>query len=165
MRKKYLITGLLFIFIVSLGFSYFTVNEYLRRCRMKINKINLDRAYKLFKEGRYIFLDVREADELKKRGTIPGAKHIPRGLLEFRIGWITGNNLNTPIIVFSNGEKRSTLAAFTLSEILGYRKVYRLDHGYEGWKRKGYPTTLSPSNKAKTTPSKIIIKKKIFKKR
>ncbi len=162
MKKKYFIGIVLLFLITSFGFSYFTVNQYLKRCRMQIHKINLERAYQLYKKGGFIFLDIREADEIKKRGTIPGAKHIPRGLLEFRINQITGGNRNTPIIIFSNAEKRSTLAAYTLTKTLGYNRIYKLDQGYEAWKRRGYPTTLTNQAKA-TTPSKII-KKRFFKK-
>ncbi len=32
-----------------------------------------------------VLVDVREAPELKRRGIIPGAVHVPRGLLEMKV--------------------------------------------------------------------------------
>ena len=32
-----------------------------------------------------VFVDIREAEELQKTGTINGAVHVPRGFLEFRL--------------------------------------------------------------------------------
>ncbi len=106
---------------------------------MSTNKVLLQRAHKLYNSSGWLFLDVREKDEIMKRGTIPGAKHIPRGLLEFRIQTVA--NYNTPIIIFSNSNARATLSAFTLSKTLGYGKVYVLEGGFEAWKRAGYITT------------------------
>ncbi len=163
--KKSFIFIFLFILFAGLSFSYFNVNTYVKRCEMSVNKINLERAYELYNKKGFIFLDVREPREINKRGTIPGAKHIPRGLLEFRINKITSNNLNTPIIIFSNSTKRASLAAFTLSKTLGYKKVYRLDGGYEAWKKRGYPTTLKKPPLKHNKPQKPIIIKKIIKRK
>jgi rhodanese-related sulfurtransferase len=127
---------------------------------MSTNKVLLQRAHKLYNSSKgWLFLDVREQDEIVNRGTIPGAKHIPRGLLEFRIQSIA--NFNTPIIIFSNSTARATLSAFTLSKTLGYRKVYVLEGGFGAWKRAGYITTKQNTSK---NSSKPYIKHKVLKK-
>jgi predicted sulfurtransferase len=40
-------------------------------------------AAKLVSDPNVMFVDIRESDELQKTGTLKGALHVPRGLLEF----------------------------------------------------------------------------------
>jgi len=151
--KKNIIFLSVFLLISFILFSAFSVKQYVKKCEMVINKISPERALKMYNSGNYIFLDVREANEIKKRGTIPHAICIPRGLLEFRISSITRNDFNKRMIVFSNDDARSTLATFTLYKTLGYAKVYRLNDGYIKWKNLGYPTTLTlKTKKQKVAP-------------
>ena len=49
-------------------------------------------------------LDVREADEYDQ-GAVPGAKFIPRGVLERDIAMLVPD-LNTPIVVYCSGGSR-----------------------------------------------------------
>jgi hypothetical protein len=43
-------------------------------------------AAKLVSDPNVMFVDIRESDELQKTGTLKGALHVPRGLLEFQAG-------------------------------------------------------------------------------
>lgn len=80
-------------------------------------------------------LDVREPDELSA-GRLPGALHLPRGLLELRVEQLCGRD--GPIVVYCAGGVRSALAARTLRE-LGYPDVSSLAGGFQRWKEEGRP--------------------------
>ena len=85
--------------------------------------------------------DLREIQELVEKGTIPGAKHVPRGMLEF---WADpaspygrdyfGENKRT--IVFCAGGGRSVYAVKALED-MGYTNVAHLSSGFGGWEAAG----------------------------
>ena len=50
-----------------------------------VNDMSIADAKALYNHEDYIFVDVREADERRKLGVIPGAFTCPRGMLEFLI--------------------------------------------------------------------------------
>ena len=83
---------------------------------------------------RAIFLDVREADEYAQ-GAVPGALHLPRGLLELQVeGRIPDKT--SKIIVYCAGGTRSALAAQALGQ-LGYSDVASMAGGFNRWKDEG----------------------------
>lgn len=79
-------------------------------------------------------IDVREPDEYSA-GAIPGARPLPRGLIERDVGALLADP-STPILVYCAGGSRSALAAATLLD-LGYTSVNSLQGGFEAWKRAG----------------------------
>lgn len=89
---------------------------------------------------RYVLLDVRETDELVE-GTISGAKHIPRGLLEMQVRTLVA--ADQAICVFCASGQRSLLAAQTLG-MLGYRSVASLEGGLQAWKAAGLALEVVP---------------------
>ncbi len=88
-------------------------------------------------------IDLRDARELEANGRIPGAVHVPRGMLEFRAD-PTGPYHQEPfdpakrIIVHCASGGRSALAAATLQD-MGYSNVAHLDGGVNAWKEAGKP--------------------------
>ena len=86
-----------------------------------------------------LLIDIREPAEFQ-RGHIPGAVHLPRGLLEFEIHGLvqrTTIDLNRapedqPIVLYCGTGGRSTLAAETMAT-LGYRNVKSLAGGIIAW--------------------------------
>lgn len=50
-----------------------------------VDDISIQDAKSLYRHDDYVFVDVREAEERKKHGVIPGAFTCPRGMLEFLI--------------------------------------------------------------------------------
>lgn len=79
----------------------------------------------------FVLLDVRE-DEERKGGYIPGAVHVSRGMLEFKITQIVPD-LNTPIVAYDAGGNRSLLAGKALKD-LGYANVVSLQGGFGAYK-------------------------------
>ena len=91
-----------------------------------------------------VFVDLRDIRELWRDGTIPGAVHAPRGMLEF---WV---DPSSPYAreVFQTGRRflfycaaglRSVLAARTVQE-MGLSPVCHMEGGYVAWQAAGHPT-------------------------
>jgi len=93
-------------------------------------------------------VDIREMQERILRGTIPGARSAPRGMLEF---WADPRSEysrdwfreDTHLVVYCAGGARSVLAARSLLE-MGYPVVSHLDDGFGGWVAAGLPTETAP---------------------
>jgi rhodanese-related sulfurtransferase len=80
----------------------------------------------------FVLIDVREPDEVQ-RGTIPGAKHISRGVLERDIDKVTTDK-NRPLVLYCGGGNRSALAGWMLKK-MGFNNVYSLIGGWSAWKQ------------------------------
>lgn len=93
--------------------------------------------------GDVVLIDIREADERTASGTIAGALHAPRGMLEFYAD-PTGPyyrpefDPDRRIILHCASGGRSALAAASLQE-MGYRNTAHLDGGLKLWKEQGLP--------------------------
>jgi rhodanese-related sulfurtransferase len=91
-----------------------------------------------------IFLDVREPAEWTA-GHIPGAVHVPLGMLHFRgdpASPLADPSLtvhqNAAIVVYCETGIRSLLGADLLKK-MGYANVVSMAQGISGWGRRGYP--------------------------
>ena len=93
--------------------------------------------------GDAVLVDIREADELAG-GRIPGAVHVPRGMLEFRAD-PTSSYHQEPldpskrVILHCASGGRSALAAATLQQ-MGYTRIAHLDGGFKAWQEAGKAT-------------------------
>jgi rhodanese-related sulfurtransferase len=84
-----------------------------------------------------LLLDLRELQERVDLGTIPGAKHVPRGMLEF---WADPSSPyardyfieHRRTVVFCAGGGRSVLAVLALED-MGFSNVAHLEAGFSGW--------------------------------
>lgn len=81
-------------------------------------------------------VDVREPDE-HQQGAIPGARFLPRGVLERDIGLVVPDKA-TPLVLYCAGGSRSALGAAALAQ-MGYTDVRSLAGGFERWKAEGHP--------------------------
>ncbi|SEA00906.1 Rhodanese-related sulfurtransferase [Desulfuromusa kysingii] len=82
-----------------------------------------------------ILIDVRTADEYKA-AHIPGAIHIPRGVME----WVTPRtieNTDIPIYTYCRTGARSAFAAQRLTD-MGYTNVTNIYDAFKGWLEAGY---------------------------
>jgi len=80
-------------------------------------------------------VDVREPEEWGQ-GHIPGAKHIPRGVLEYRAASDLPDS-GARIVVHCAAGGRGALAAKTLQE-MGYTDVANMEGGLGAWRERGY---------------------------
>lgn len=83
-----------------------------------------------------VIIDVREADEYAN-GHIPGAIHIPRGLLEFKLDndpSLSARDLK--IVLYCKTSGRAALAAKSLKD-MGYLHVQSISGGFDAWLSNG----------------------------
>jgi rhodanese-related sulfurtransferase len=92
-----------------------------------------------------VVVDLRDADELAA-GVIPGAVHVPRGMLEFRADPASSYHddrlrPDARVLLHCASGGRSALAAQTLRS-LGYQDVAHLEGGFNAWRDAGMPVEL-----------------------
>lgn len=87
-----------------------------------------------------VVIDVREQQEWDE-SHIAGAKHVPRGYLEQRIGR-AAPDLDQRVILYCQSGNRSAIAAKTLIDELGYTNVESMNGGITLWKQRNFPITI-----------------------
>lgn len=100
-------------------------------------------------------VDIRDVRELKD-GTVTGALHAPRGMLEFWVDPASPYHKKVfadeskEFILFCGAGWRSALAAKALQD-MGMANVAHIDGGWAEWTKQGAPTeTLEQRKTAKT---------------
>ncbi len=102
-------------------------------------------------------VDIRDVRELAN-GTVVGAYHAPRGMLEF---WVDPDSpYHKPLfadesrefILFCGAGWRSALAAKALQD-MGMTNVAHIDGGYAEWVKQGAPTESLEAQKARRPAS------------
>ncbi len=96
-----------------------------------------------------MIVDLRSHDERARDGVIPGAVHVPRSVLEWRVD--PGSGYSNPFVADDEAELilvchegySSSLAAASLSE-LRRRRVGDLVGGFVAWRTSGLETTAAP---------------------
>ena len=90
-----------------------------------------------------ILIDIRESDEYA-RGHVPGAVHVPRGMLEFliletlkHIG-TKADPADADIVLYCGTGGRSALATKSLDD-MGFRNVRSMDGGIVAWNEASLP--------------------------
>jgi adenylyltransferase/sulfurtransferase len=112
--------------------------DLIKRVKGEIREVGVDQARAAIAGGAAI-VDVREADEWAD-GHVPGAVHIPRGLLEQRIEEAVKDK-DGVVVTYCAGGTRSAFATRTLAE-LGYTNVVSLAGGFGKWKEAGQPIVM-----------------------
>ncbi|MBT8140924.1 MAG: hypothetical protein HKN88_04415 [Gammaproteobacteria bacterium] len=87
-----------------------------------------------------VLIDVRETEEFNA-GALPGALHLSRGTLEFKLSNMPEITPDTPVYLYCRSGNRSAYAARSLQE-LGYKNVTSLSGGYVAWSA-AHPSTLA----------------------
>lgn len=118
-----------------MGASYM---DLVTEARRRITEISADQLASL-DPSRIILIDVREDLELEQ-GRIPGAYHIPRGVLEGSIHLVSPPT-DQPMVVYCGSGARSALAASVL-QTMGYSNACSLAGGFQEWKARGGPWEL-----------------------
>lgn len=72
-----------------------------------------------------VMIDVRQHEELQASGTVEGAIHIPKGVIEFRLNNNNEISFDTSVYVFCAVGVRSAIAGYNLKKV-GYQKVFNL---------------------------------------
>ena len=99
-------------------------------------------------------VDIRDVRELQAEGTVVGAYHAPRCMLEF---WVDPDSPYhkklfadeaREFILFCGAGWRSALAAKTLQD-MGMTNVAHIEGGFGEWVKQGAPTETLESRKAR----------------
>lgn len=123
--------------------------QLVEEARAKIRTISVEEAKAKKQDPNVVFVDIRDVRELERDGTIPGAFHAPRGMLEF---WV---DPASPYYkeVFGSGKEfvfycasawRSALATAVVQE-MGLEPVCHIDGGFNGWKQGGGAVEAKPA--------------------
>ena len=112
-----------------------TIQSLVSEAMSEIKTIDADEAYRMVENKNCNLIDIRESNELENTGSVEGASHIPRGMLEiyldpnspvFQNGQI---DQNKEFVLFCAGGVRSALAVKSLKD-MGYQKVSHIDGGF-----------------------------------
>ena len=102
------------------------------------------KAKELYDQKKCTLIDIRDIRELWNEGTIEGAMHIPRGMLEF---WLDKTspyykeekfgNEKKKILLFCAAGSRSALAAKSLKD-MGFNNVAHIEGGFQSMAMNGF---------------------------
>ena len=101
----------------------------------EIKTINADEAFKMVEDNNCNLIDIREARELEKNGTVENSVHISRGMMEIFLdpnsAYFQQGKLdqNKEMVLFCAGGVRSALAVKALKN-MGYEKISHIEGGF-----------------------------------
>lgn len=118
-----------------------TAQQLVDEANAQVETISIEDAPALLNSQSALFVDLRDVRELWREGTIPGATHAPRGMLEF---WVDPSCKyhrkefagDRKLVLFCASAWRSALAAKALQD-MGIANVAHMDGGFSAWKARG----------------------------
>ena len=117
------------------------IHELCAEAERHIETMTVDQVMAVRDDPNVQLVDIRDIRELWRDGTIPGATHAPRGMLEFwadpaspyyRVEFGSGKKF----IFYCAGGMRSALAAFALQR-MGLAPVAHMAGGFGAWTKAG----------------------------
>jgi rhodanese-related sulfurtransferase len=117
-----------------------SVKDMLSAANSSVPKISPQDAVALIQRGQVLVVDVRDGLEIQSTGKVQGAKHVARGMLEFRADpdspyYDKEFSRDKTVIVYCASGGRSALAGKTLQD-MGYKDVRNLG-GFKDWVENG----------------------------
>jgi rhodanese-related sulfurtransferase len=109
------------------------VSQLVSEASGQIETLAAEEAVKLINDGNVVFVDLREAAEVEK-GSLPGAVHVPRGLLEFQIDPQSPSHNpklggSKKLVLYCGSGGRSALGAKALKD-MGFTNVAHVAGGF-----------------------------------
>lgn len=117
------------------------LSEMIAEAKAAIEELSVEQLQAEIDAGTCTVIDIRDVRERWDKGAIPGAKSMPRGMLEF---WFDPESpyyrgdvgFDDRYVLHCAGGQRSALAAKVLQD-LGYTNVAHLEVGFNGWAAAG----------------------------
>jgi rhodanese-related sulfurtransferase len=107
--------------------------------RSRIREVTIHDVERMRAAGESVgIIDVREEEEWR-RGHLPGARHLCKGILERDIEKEVPDR-DAHLVLYCGGGFRSALAADNLQK-MGYTRVESMDGGWRAWTAAGLPVT------------------------
>ncbi len=102
--------------------------------KQRIKEVRVDDVKRMRERKEPVtIIDIREPNEWNL-GRIPGAMHIPRGVLESKVEGAVPRD--SSIVLYCGGGNRSALGADTLQQ-MGYENVSSMAGGWTAWAQGG----------------------------
>lgn len=103
----------------------------------QIDEVSVTAVAQALNEPNVAVIDVRDQNELVQTGTVPGAHHASRGMLEFYADPSSPKHLPIfaqaeNLILYCGTSGRSALAANTLKQ-MGFENVKHMAGGFKAW--------------------------------
>jgi rhodanese-related sulfurtransferase len=113
-----------------------SLKDLMAAANASVPKVDRQEAAAMIAGGDVLVIDVRDGLEIQATGKIKGAKHIARGMLEFRADpdspyYDQAFDRNKTVLLYCASGGRSALAGKTLLD-LGYKDVRNLG-GFTEW--------------------------------
>ncbi len=117
------------------------INDLVAQAKGRIEELSVEQLQAEMASGDVTVVDIRDVRERWSKGAIPGAKSMPRGMLEFWFDpespyYRDGLEFDSRYVLHCAGGARSALAADVLQQ-LGYTNVAHLEPGFGGWEQAG----------------------------
>ena len=118
------------------------VQNYLDEANAVVPRVTTSEAIAIHARGQAIFIDVRDSNSLRQTGTIAGARHVPRGMIELSADpeseyYKPFFEKNAQICVVCGAGLMAAMAGKTLIE-MGYDNIINVG-GMQAWKDAGGP--------------------------
>jgi rhodanese-related sulfurtransferase len=135
-----------------------TLDDLLAAARSRLERLDARSAFEAQSRGA-LLIDTRSSDERARDGVIPGALHVPRSVLEWRLDPDADPAFHNPhvvgleqhlVLVCAHGESTS-LAAATLQD-LGFARATDVIGGFAAWREAGLPVHDAPEVDASRRP-------------
>jgi len=113
-----------------------TAHDLVVKAKQTVQEISIDQAIAAI-QSCDVLIDVREADEYAA-GHLPGAIHMSRGMLEFKMASnpkMQSRDLN--IVLYCKTSGRAALSAKSLAD-MGYTHVRSIAGGVDAWVAAGH---------------------------
>ncbi len=124
-----------------------TSGDMVHAARARITEIETPDLIAKLDDPNVVIVDIRDIRELQRTGTIPGAIHAPRGMIEF---WVDPDSPYHKDIFAQEGKSyvfhcasgwRSALTVATLND-MGFDAAH-LREGFSTWEAQGGPVDTS----------------------
>ncbi len=114
-----------------------SVHDLVAEADAAVDRLSIAEGLEMLGRDDVFFIDIRDVREVARTGRIKGARHVPRGMLEF---WIDpASPYHKPFfaedrtfVFYCAGAWRSALAAKTAQD-MGLRPVAHLEGGIGAW--------------------------------
>jgi rhodanese-related sulfurtransferase len=110
----------------------------------EIDTFSPEKVKELHESNSCALIDIRDIRELENEGSVDGAIHVPRGMLEFWLdpssSYFKNNKFSDQskkIILFCAGGLRSALGAKSLKD-MGYENVAHVQGGFASMRLSGF---------------------------
>ena len=124
-----------------------SVQDYIDEANAVVPRVTTSEAIEIHSRGQAVFIDVRDSNSLRRTGTIAGAHHVPRGMVELSADpeseyYKPVFEKDAQICIVCGAGLMAAMAGKTLMD-MGYKKIINVG-GMQAWIDAGGP--VDPSN-------------------